>query len=76
MTAARSLVLARQMGAVSRMCKYFHVPGKVLGYAGTKDKRAVTSQWCTVKRKTIEELRNFNRPLGSFQVILAGDPCR
>lgn len=56
------------MGAVSRMSKHFRFSGKIVGYAGTKDKRGVTSQWCTVKRKTIEELRTFNRPLGSFQV--------
>ena len=50
------------------MSKHFRFSGKIVGYAGTKDKRGVTSQWCTVKRKTIEELRTFNRPLGSFQV--------
>ena len=60
--------LTSQMGAVARMSKHFRFSGKIVGYAGTKDKRGVTSQWCTVKRKTIEELRTFNRPLGSFQV--------
>lgn len=57
-----------QMGAVTRMCKHLRFSSKVVGYAGTKDKRGVTSQWCTVKRKSIEELRSFNRPLGAFQV--------
>lgn len=56
------------MGAVSRMCKHLRFSSKVVGYAGTKDKRGVTAQWCTVKRKSIEELRSFNRPLGAFQV--------
>lgn len=56
------------MGAVSRICKNFRFPSKIVGYAGTKDKRGVTSQWCTVKKKSIEELRTFNRPLGSFHV--------
>lgn len=50
------------------MCKHLRFSSKVVGYAGTKDKRGVTSQWCTVKRKSIEELRTFNRPLGAFQV--------
>ncbi|CAM9509268.1 unnamed protein product [Discosporangium mesarthrocarpum] len=40
------------------------IPNKLLTYAGTKDKRAVTSQWCTVKRRGKEELQAFNRPLG------------
>ena len=50
------------------MCKHFRFSGKIVGYAGTKDKRGVTSQWCTVKKKSIEELRTFNRPLGAHQV--------
>lgn len=61
-------LLSEKMGAVSRLCKHFRFSGKNVGYAGTKDKRGVTSQWCTVKRKKIEELRTFNRPLGAFQV--------
>lgn len=56
------------MSAVSRLCKYLKIPTKVLGYAGTKDKRAITAQWCTAKRKTQEEVMAFNRPLGSFNV--------
>ncbi|CAM9677210.1 unnamed protein product [Ectocarpus fasciculatus] len=64
------------MGAVSRMCKHLRFSSKVVGYAGTKDKRGVTAQWCTVKRKSIEELRSFNRPLGAFQqgsIVLLGN---
>lgn len=56
------------MGAVSRMSKHFRFSGKIVGYAGTKDKRGVTAQWCTVRKKSIEELRTFNRPLGAHQV--------
>ncbi|CAN0520914.1 unnamed protein product, partial [Ectocarpus sp. 12 AP-2014] len=64
------------MGAVSRICKHLRFSSKVVGYAGTKDKRGVTAQWCTVKRKSIEELRSFNRPLGAFQqgsIVLLGN---
>lgn len=61
------VVCCGQMGAVSRICKALKFSGKLLTYAGTKDKRAVTSQWCTVKQKSVEELRKFNRPLGTFQ---------
>ncbi|CAM9768313.1 unnamed protein product, partial [Hapterophycus canaliculatus] len=64
------------MGAVSRFCKHFRFPSKIVGYAGTKDKRGVTSQWCTVRKKSIEELRTFNRPLGSFHqgpIVLVGN---
>ena len=32
-----------------------------LGYAGTKDKRACTTQWCTVYRRRAEELASLNR---------------
>lgn len=54
------------------MCKHLRFSGKLVGYAGTKDKRGVTSQWCTVKRKAIEDLRTFNRPLGAHQVQQCG----
>lgn len=50
------------------MSKHFRFSNKIVGYAGTKDKRGVTAQWCTVKKKSIEELRTFNRPLGAHQV--------
>eukprot|EP00752_Nemacystus_decipiens_P003898 g3578.t3 len=63
------------MGAVSRMSKHFRFSGRIVGYAGTKDKRGVTSQWCTVRKKSIEELRTFNRPLGAHQgpMVLLGN---
>ncbi len=35
-----------------------------IGYAGMKDKRGVTSQFCTVYRKTAEELMTLNRERG------------
>lgn len=44
-----------------------HLRGKVrLGYAGMKDKRGVTTQFCTLYRRMPEELLTFNdRPIRS-----------
>lgn len=38
-----------------------HNKGGTMGYAGMKDKRGVTSQFCTVYRKTPEEMKVLNK---------------
>ena len=45
------------MQAVNSISKMLHIKSGNLSYAGTKDKRAVTAQWCTVFRKRPSEVR-------------------
>jgi len=36
---------------IQNLARYFNIPRKNFGYAGSKDKRAVTKQYCSVKGK-------------------------
>ncbi|KAJ3012435.1 hypothetical protein HKX48_006283 [Thoreauomyces humboldtii] len=51
------------MVAISELCNVLHVGTKVFSYAGTKDKRACTSQKVAAKRIAPERLKGLNASL-------------
>lgn len=55
--------------AVEILCRAFSVSSKEVGYAGMKDKWAVTRQWLTLPRVSPEKVRAFND--GKLRVIQA-----
>ena len=46
----------------SQLAKQFGVPRKNVGYAGAKDKHAVTTQYFSVKGRTKQDLKNHSPP--------------
>ena len=52
------------MDAVAALARLLKRRAKDVGYAGTKDKRAVTTQWCTCARLSRERLAQLNRAGG------------
>jgi tRNA pseudouridine13 synthase len=64
------------MNAVNSIAKYLHTKPGNISIAGTKDKRAVTAQWCTVFRRRPSELMGMNKfkyppviRLGDFEYV-------
>ena len=43
------------LAAVSEVCRWLHTSDARIGYSGNKDRRAVTSQLCTVYRVRYSE---------------------
>ncbi|KAK3103872.1 hypothetical protein FSP39_022552 [Pinctada imbricata] len=59
---------------IGRLSKYFHINKNMFQHAGTKDKRAITSQEVTVYRVRAERLQKANRyfyrmALGNFRYV-------
>ncbi|XP_061178701.1 pseudouridylate synthase 7 homolog [Saccostrea echinata] len=62
------------MEAINRMTKLFHINKNLFQFAGTKDKRAITSQEMTAYRVRAEKLAGGNRnlykmALGNFRYV-------
>lgn len=62
------------MEAVHKLTKFFHINKNMFQFAGTKDKRAITSQEVTVYRVKAEKLVGANRyfykmALGNFRYV-------
>lgn len=49
------------MNALNTIGKFMHIKPNNISIAGTKDKRAVTAQWCTVFRRRPSELMPMNK---------------
>lgn len=47
--------------ALNSLAYFLRVKSKRFGYAGTKDKRGITLQWCTGYKISPRDLENFNR---------------
>ncbi|MGE0792569.1 MAG: tRNA pseudouridine(13) synthase TruD [Candidatus Woesearchaeota archaeon] len=46
--------------AVSQIAQSLHIPRKFIGYAGTKDKPAITYQYISIKGKSKDKIINLN----------------
>ncbi|CAM9658362.1 unnamed protein product [Chrysoparadoxa australica] len=67
------------MRSAGKLCKALSLKRGFLSYAGTKDKRGVTSQWCTIYKKSIEQVNTLykrglagcraNTLLGNFSYV-------
>ncbi|XP_068754742.1 pseudouridylate synthase 7 homolog [Montipora capricornis] len=51
------------MDAINLLSKLLKIKTGIFGYAGTKDRRAVTTQWISVFRVRAEELQHLNSTL-------------
>lgn len=60
------------MNAINTIAKTLRIKATKISYSGTKDKRAITVQWCTVHRKRPYELMRLNQ-LQTFPLIRLGD---
>jgi tRNA pseudouridine13 synthase len=49
------------MNALNTISKFMHIKPNNISIAGTKDKRAVTAQWCTIFRRRPSELMPMNK---------------
>ncbi|KAI8821684.1 pseudouridine synthase [Fimicolochytrium jonesii] len=56
------------MNAISKIAAYLRMTGKSFSYAGTKDKRAVTTQKVTVSRVMPWRLEQLNKGLRGMQI--------
>ena len=56
------------MDAINLLSKLLKVKAGSFGYAGTKDRRAVTTQWVSVYRVRAEQLQNLNSTLRNLCV--------
>ena len=55
------------MSAVNTIAKHLKIKPQSILYAGTKDKRAVTAQWCSVyKKRSAKRSRSFSLIYGIF----------
>jgi tRNA pseudouridine13 synthase len=50
------------LAAVARVAEVFGVPQRVVGYAGLKDKHAVTRQWLSVERGDVQRATELDGP--------------
>ncbi|KAF9118439.1 multisubstrate pseudouridine synthase 7 [Mortierella sp. 14UC] len=62
------------MEAVNHLTSTLRVPGKVFTFAGTKDRRGITSQWVTAHKVKAERLLALNKglrnmSLGNFSYV-------
>ncbi|KAF9082732.1 multisubstrate pseudouridine synthase 7 [Mortierella sp. AD031] len=62
------------MEAINHLTSTLRVPGKVFTFAGTKDRRGVTSQWITAHKVKAERLLTLNKglrnmSLGNFSYV-------
>ncbi|KAF9921445.1 multisubstrate pseudouridine synthase 7 [Linnemannia zychae] len=65
------------MEAINHLTSTLRVPGKVFSFAGTKDRRGVTSQWVTAHKVKAERLVALNKglrnmSLGNFSYVSKG----
>ncbi|KAG0250484.1 multisubstrate pseudouridine synthase 7 [Mortierella polycephala] len=65
------------MEAINHLTATLRVPGKVFSFAGTKDRRGVTSQWVTAHKVKAERLVGLNKSLrnmrlGNFSYVPQG----
>ncbi len=58
--------------AVNYLCRQYHLKNNAISFAGTKDKRAITVQKCTVYRKKPSEMTKVNNQDHPF-MIRVGD---
>ena len=49
------------MQATTQICKNLHVKEGAIGFAGTKDKRGITMQWCTAFKKKPSHFNHMNK---------------
>ena len=56
------------MDAISLLSKLLKIKTGIFGYAGTKDRRAVTTQWVSVYRVRAETLQGLNASLRNLCV--------
>ena len=56
------------MDAISLLSKLLKIKTGIFGYAGTKDRRAVTTQWVSVYRVRAEMLQGLNASLRNLCV--------
>jgi tRNA pseudouridine13 synthase len=49
--------------AIRQLARYLHISNKRIGYAGIKDKRAVTCQRISIWKPPVERLTNFRKKL-------------
>jgi tRNA pseudouridine13 synthase len=57
------------MDAIDKLSKMLHISRNRIGYAGNKDKRAVTEQYISVKEVTEEEVRNVYTDEFDLEVV-------
>ncbi|ORZ05755.1 pseudouridine synthase [Lobosporangium transversale] len=65
------------MEAINFLTSCLRVPGKVFSFAGTKDRRGVTSQWVTAHKVKADRLNGLNKSLrnmrlGNFSYVSQG----
>ncbi|CAH3151205.1 unnamed protein product [Porites lobata] len=56
------------MDAINLLSKLLKLKSGMFGYAGTKDRRAITTQWVSVYRVRAEQLQNLNSTLRNLCV--------
>lgn len=56
------------MDAINLLSKLLKIKPGMFGYAGTKDRRAITTQWVSVYRVRAEQLQNLNSALRNLCV--------
>ena len=56
------------MDAINLLSKLLKIKTGIFGYAGTKDRRAVTTQWVSVYRVRAEKLQDLNASLRNLCV--------
>ncbi len=50
------------LDVIQELGRIFHLPEKQIGFAGTKDKNAITTQLCSIPNITKERINNLNLP--------------